>query len=496
MADSDTLTMPPAGVADDTEEQRRRMATLMPPAATPTPPPTASSSSMPPFVMNPNGTPEPGTVRPQPSPTPAHVMPPAQVSAPNTPVPGTLKPEASSNGPAGFIPPAQVDVPKPQFGNMNAPALQPPQLSGWKKYLDSIGSIFPIGRAIETGIPGTPQNFEEKEAERQGREERQAGIAKTTGEASEAQGRARLTEAQAQQLGNMVPVTLPNGQTIYLNEKDATAILGKQVQGATATDVAKGKEASAEKIAGGKEASAEKIATGKEASAETIAGGKAPTTKTVMVNGKPEVMGWNPQTKAFDIPIGEAPPTYASAVMPTKTIDTIDDNGMPQKMGWNEKTQKYDIPMGVSASGAAGGRITQAGAVTRAADNLIADIKANRAKLGNMKAIVQSAILDTPWADPETAQLRAEIASFAALNPAMHGFRGTDALREFEKLIGGIPNNPDAMIAAIEGIKKTAGAVEGKPGAAAGPPAAQPGMKVQQRTVNGKTEYRQVPIGR
>jgi hypothetical protein len=39
----------------------------------------------------------------------------------------------------------------------------------------------------------------------------------------------------------------------------------------------------------------------------------------------------------------------------------------------------------------------------------------------------------------------------------MHGFRGTDALREFEKLIGGVPKNPDALIASIEAIKKTAG---------------------------------------
>ena len=149
--------------------------------------------------------------------------------------------------------------------------------------------------------------------------------------------------------------------------------------------------------------------------------------------------------------------------------------------------------MGQAAGGAGGtipikptgqteSRDAQAEVVNRAADNLISDIQKNKSKLGNMEAIVNSAILNTPWADPETAELRAEIASFAALNPAMHGFRGAQALAQFEKIIGGIPNNPDAMIAALRGIQKTTQAF--KPPATGGSQS-QSGSLVQRSLETG-----------
>ncbi|PYU22170.1 MAG: hypothetical protein DMG32_18970 [Acidobacteria bacterium] len=203
MAD-EALTMPPAGLTDDTDEQRRlqlagrlRPDLAMPPAgpfgqppATPTAtmpparvgaprpaPPVSTASVMPPAAIA--ATPSPGSLQPESSPTPrANLMPPAEVPIAETPAPGSLQPESSSNGPAGFMPPAHVDVPKPQFGNMNAPTPQPPELHGWRKYVDAIGSMFPIGRAIETAIPGTPRNWEEKQAQQAARTEGQQRIAK------------------------------------------------------------------------------------------------------------------------------------------------------------------------------------------------------------------------------------------------------------------------------------------------------------------------------
>lgn len=151
-------------------------------------------------------------------------------------------------------------------------------------------------------------------------------------------------------------------------------------------------------------------------------------------------------------------PNYGELVLPTKTQTVLVD-GVPTIMGWNERTHQYDIPQGQSASGAFGHEEAQAGAVTRAGDDLIESIEANKKLMGNPEAIIRSAVLGTPWADPATAGLRAQISTFAALQPSMHGFRGTDALRQFEKILGGIPNNPDALIASIRGIERTAGAV-------------------------------------
>lgn len=236
MAD-DALTMPPAYVGEnpETEDQRRlRLAgtvrpdllrpptDLSPPALPGTPltmPPAgipsaqqsakapATPSVMPPAGPVFPGTPAPGSLQPESSPNrraqllpddgqplgmpPARVaspqphdnaapapseMPPARISG--TPPPGSLQPESSPNGPAGMMPPAQVPVPKPEFGNVNAPPAQPPELHGWRKYIDSIGSIFPIGRAIETAIPGTPQNWEMKQAQQAERTETGQRIAK------------------------------------------------------------------------------------------------------------------------------------------------------------------------------------------------------------------------------------------------------------------------------------------------------------------------------
>jgi hypothetical protein len=50
----------------------------------------------------------------------------------------------------------------------------------------------------------------------------------------------------------------------------------------------------------------------------------------------------------------------------------------------------------------------------------------------------------------------AKIASFAALQPALHGMRSHDAMREFEAMIGGIPKNPESLKSAIDGLVESA----------------------------------------
>jgi len=187
----------------------------------------------------------------------------------------------------------------------------------------------------------------------------------------------------------------------------------------------------------------------------------APTTKTMMVNGKPMVMGWNPATSKFDISEGEGQPNYGQQVLPTKTTPVLDSQGVPTTMGWDTKTQRYDIPQGQSASGAFAHEEAQAGAVQRAGESLIKDLQdpAFSKEVGNFPAILQSVFLGTPYANPAQSQIGAEIATYAALQPAMHGMRGQRALEQFEKIIGGIPKNPEALIAAIHGIAKTTGAI-------------------------------------
>lgn len=66
------------------------------------------------------------------------------------------QPEAVAN--ANVMPAVQVGPATKRFQDINAQG--PPELHGWKKVLDTIGQILPFGRAIETAIPGSPQNYD------------------------------------------------------------------------------------------------------------------------------------------------------------------------------------------------------------------------------------------------------------------------------------------------------------------------------------------------
>jgi hypothetical protein len=98
------------------------------------------------------------------------------------------------------------------------------------------------------------------------------------------------------------------------------------------------------------------------------------------------------------------------------------------------------------------GRASQGRAIVEAASHLQSEIDANKDIMGNLGSYWTQAINGTPISNPKAAKLMAEFASFAALQPALHGFRSHDALKEFAKMIGGIPNNPDSAKAAIQGI--------------------------------------------
>ena len=131
----------------------------------------------------------------------------------------------------------------------------------------------------------------------------------------------------------------------------------------------------------------------------------------------------------------------------------------------NERTgQVIDPGRALMAPGATGGKQYQAIVINNAGSELINQIEQHKDKFGNVQAILNSAFLNTPVADPESARLAAQLASFAALQPQLHGFRGQNALNEFEKMIGGLPKNPEALVSSIQGIMKTAGVVA-SPGA-------------------------------
>ena len=91
----------------------------------------------------------------------------------------------------------------------------------------------------------------------------------------------------------------------------------------------------------------------------------------------------------------------------------------------------------------------------------------------------------TPIADPDIAQFASQLKSYAALQAAAHGFRGSNVMVDFEKGIGGPATNPEALKRGIDGIAETMKSVQkqGAPQHQSSPAAA-----ARPRAVNGKGE--------
>lgn len=247
----------------------------------------------------------------------------------------------------------------------------------------------------------------------------------------------------------LTPVTTKDGRTAYLRQEDVGKFLGTEETNQSRFDIEKSKETSQQMLQNGRPVTMDQLAAratqeGDQSTLQQVENFK----KTIAAAGKQEPGSYMPVPDANGNTVGWVNPKSREFV----AAGSIGGGAAVQAAGGANGA----LP--AKPSGQTESRMQQAETVVRAGDNLISDIKAHKDKLGNAEAIVESAVLNTPWADPETAQLRAEIGSFIALNPAMHGFRGANALQEFQKIVGGIPNNPDALIAAIQGIQKTAGA--------------------------------------
>jgi hypothetical protein len=119
-------------------------------------------------------------------------------------------------------------------------------------------------------------------------------------------------------------------------------------------------------------------------------------------------------------------------------------------------------PIGIKTAGitkptaTAQGRAAQGKAIIESANHLKNQIDDNKELFGNLGSYWNQAVNGTPISNPKAAKMMSELQSFAALQPALHGFRSHDAMREFTRLIGGIPKNPEALKASIDGLVESA----------------------------------------
>jgi hypothetical protein len=153
---------------------------------------------------------------------------------------------------------------------------------------------------------------------------------------------------------------------------------------------------------------------------------------------------------------------YAADLAGSRAIQAVftgnfDESGTPM-MAYVRKDSLLgkEVPKTPSASEE---RVTkQAGRTVHGANDLLGELQnpevANR--LGPVMGRITK--LSQAWGnpDPQVQEFMAHLESWLALQPALHGFRGINALDHFEKLVGSPITTPEALAAAIRGITKTA----------------------------------------
>lgn len=109
---------------------------------------------------------------------------------------------------------------------------------------------------------------------------------------------------------------------------------------------------------------------------------------------------------------------------------------------------------------AARGKGEQASTIIDAGEQLVHHIQENSDQIGPLASRYGNLTSFIGNPPPEYRELAAELASWIALHPAAHGFRGLNAVQEFEKAFGPIAMTPEALIAGIRGSYNTMGALQ------------------------------------
>jgi hypothetical protein len=118
----------------------------------------------------------------------------------------------------------------------------------------------------------------------------------------------------------------------------------------------------------------------------------------------------------------------------------------------------------VKPSGQAQSRGSAAQAALDVLPDLQNEIRANAEELGPIFGRLQRGEIKIGDVDPKIQKLYSTMQSFYAMQPAVHGFRNAEFVKDFDSFVGGLQTNPEATLAGLEGLKPTLDAVakEGK----------------------------------
>lgn len=118
----------------------------------------------------------------------------------------------------------------------------------------------------------------------------------------------------------------------------------------------------------------------------------------------------------------------------------------------------------VKPSGQAQSRGSAAQAVLDVIPDLKGLVEKNRDNIGPIMGRLARGEVAIGNVPPDIARLYSAMKSFYALQPAVHGFRNAEFVKDFETALGTLERDPDSFIAGMEGLKPTLESVakEGK----------------------------------
>lgn len=148
---------------------------------------------------------------------------------------------------------------------------------------------------------------------------------------------------------------------------------------------------------------------------------------------------------------------------------------------FQNKVHEQDL---LKPSGQAQSRASAAQSVLDVMPDLQTLVTRNREKMGPLLGRVYRGEIKIGDVPPEMARLYSAMKSFYALQPAVHGFRNAEFVKDFETALGTLERNPDAFLAGMQGLAPTLKSVakegrtfhkrivegEGENGGAAAPP--------------------------
>ncbi len=123
---------------------------------------------------------------------------------------------------------------------------------------------------------------------------------------------------------------------------------------------------------------------------------------------------------------------------------------------FTNKVQEQNL---VKPSGQASSRASAAQAALNVMPHLADLVHKNGASIGPLMGRIsrgEIAIGDVP---PDVAELYGAMKSFYALQPAVHGFRNAEFVKDFETAIGTLERDPEAFLAGMKGLEPTMKAV-------------------------------------